>query len=159
MIPRDHFPRRTRLAVIEEDEVLDKVEQLVVREHAVEQHLRFQAALVSLIQALPLPKVIPLAGNRPVAGAMSVADNEERVVVKGVGDDVLIKVVPQVAVEARANVPVHGFQLNEHEGQAVDETDQIGAAIVARRAQPRNLQLTYRKEAVVRPDMPRAIAR
>ena len=69
--------------------------------------------------------------------------------VKGVRDDVLIHVVAQVAIEASADVLVDGLQLDEHQRQAVDEADDIGAAVVVRRAQARELQLAHGEETVV----------
>ena len=54
---------------------------------------------------------------------------------EGVGDDVLVQVVAQVAVEAGADVLVDRLQLDEDQRQAVDEADEIGAAVVVRRAQ------------------------
>ena len=43
VIARDDLARRARLAVVEQDEVLDEVEQPVMRQHAVEQHLGLDA--------------------------------------------------------------------------------------------------------------------
>ena len=70
MVARHHLARRARLALIEQDEVLDDVEQPVVRQHAVEQDLGVHAALVRLVEPLPLGEVLPLAGDRAVAGAV-----------------------------------------------------------------------------------------
>ena len=53
--------------------------------------------------------MLPLTGDRAVAGAVAVADDEEGVVVEGVGDDVLIEIVVQVAIEAGADVLVDGL--------------------------------------------------
>ena len=63
---------------------------------------------------------------------MAVADDQEGVVMEGVGDDVLVQVVAQVAVEAGADVLVDRLQLDEHQRQAVDEADEVGPAVVAR---------------------------
>jgi hypothetical protein len=57
--------------------------------------------------------VIPLAGNRPVARPVTIADDEKGVVMEGVGDDVLVEVVAQVAVETGADVLVDRLQLDE----------------------------------------------
>ena len=48
MIARHDLARPARLAVVEQDEVLDEVEQPVLRQHAVEQHLARPAAPLSL---------------------------------------------------------------------------------------------------------------
>ena len=50
-------------------------------------------ALVLLVVALPLDEVLPLAGDRAVAGLVAVAHHQEGVVVEGVGDAVLVQVV------------------------------------------------------------------
>ena len=105
-------------------------------------------ALVALVVPLPLGEVLPLAGDRAVAGAVAVADDQEGVVVEGMGDDVLVHVVAQVAVEAGADVLVDGLQLDEDQRQAVDEADEVGAAVVVRRAQAGDLQLAHGEEAV-----------
>ena len=97
--------------------------------------------LSRLVEPLPLGEMLPLAGDRAVAGAVAVADDQEGVVVEGMGDDVLVHVVAQVAVEAGADVLVDRLQLDEDQRQAVDEADEIGAAVVVRRAQAGELQL------------------
>ena len=65
-----------------------------------------------------------------------------------VGDDIFVHVVGEVVVEALADVLVDRLQLDEDQRQAVDETDQIGAAVVVRRADTCELQLAYGKEAI-----------
>ena len=132
VVPRNDLPRGARLARVEQDEVLDQVQQPIVRQHAVQQHLGFQAALVRLVEPLPLGEMPPLAGDRAVAGAVAVRHDQEGVVMEGVGDDGLVHVVGEVVVEALADVPVDRLQLDEDQRQAVDETDQIGAAVVVR---------------------------
>ena len=91
-----------------------------------------------------------MAGDRTVSGAVAIADNEERVVMKGVGDDILIQVIAQVAIESGADVFIDRLQLDEHQRQAVDEADQIRAAVVAGRAQAGDFEFAHGDEAVVR---------
>ena len=134
MVPRNYLARSTRLAFVEQDEVLDNVQQPIVRQHAVQQHLGFQAALVRLVEPLPLGEMPPLAGNRAVAGAVAVRNDQEGIVMEGVSDDVFVHIVGQVVVEALADVPVDRLQLYEDQRQAVDKTDQVGAAVVVGRA-------------------------
>ena len=67
---------------------------------------------------------------------------------EGVGDDVLVHVVGEVVVEALADVLVDRLQLDEDQRQAVDETDQIGAAVIVRRADTGELQLAHGEEAI-----------
>ena len=77
--------------------------------------------------------MFPSAGDRAVASAMPVADDEKGVVMKSMGDEVLVHVIPQVAVEASANVFVNRLQLDEHQRQPIDETDEVRTPVVARR--------------------------
>ena len=53
---------------------------------------------------------------------------------EGMGDDVLVHVVGEVVVEPLSDVPVDRLQLDEDQRQPVDETDQVGAAVVVGRA-------------------------
>jgi hypothetical protein len=61
--------------------------------HAVQQHLVLDAASFLFIIALPLGEMLPLAGDRAVAGAVAVADTEKGVMVEGVIDARLTHVV------------------------------------------------------------------
>ena len=166
MVAGHDLARAPGPAVVEQDEVLDEVEQPLLGQHAVEQRLGIHAPLVLLGVALPLDEVLPLAGDRAVAGLVAVAHDEEGVVVEGVGDAVLAQVVGEVVVEAGADVPIDGLQLDEDQRQAVDEADQIGAPVVVRHPHALDLQLAHGEEAVVgqpsvaevdhlRPRMPR----
>ncbi len=60
---------------------------------------------------------------------MAIADDQESIVVKRVRDHVLVQIVAQVAVEARSDVLVNGFEFNEHERQSVDKADEIGSPL------------------------------
>ena len=148
MVSRDDFARGARLALVEQDEVLDDVQQPLVRQHAVQQHLGFQAALVPLVEPFPLGEVLPLAGDGAVAGAVAVRHDQEGVVMEGMGDDVLVRVVGEVVVKPLADVLVDRLQLDEDQRQAVDETDQVGTAVVIGRADAGELQLAHGEEAV-----------
>ena len=148
VVSRDDFPRGTRLALVEQDEVLDDVQQPVVGEHAVKHHLGVQAPLVRLVEPFPLEEVLPPAGDRSVTGAVPVRHDQEGVVMEGMGDDVLVNVVGEIVVEALADVPVDRLQLDEGERQAVDEADQVGAAVVVGGADPGQLELAHGEESV-----------
>lgn len=150
MIARHDLARAAGAAVVEEHEVLDQVEEPFLRQHAVEQHLGVDAALLVLVVALPLDEVLPPARDRAVAGVVAVADDEEDVVVEGVRDRVLVQVVGEVVVEPGADVLVNRFQLDEDDGQAVDEADEIGAPVVVRDAQALDLQLAHGQETIRR---------
>ena len=148
VVAGDHLARCARLALVEHDEVFDDVQEPVMRQHAVQQHLGFETALVRLVEPLPLAEVPPLAGDRAVAGMVTVRDDEEGVMMEGMGDDILVHIVGEVVVEALADVLVDRLQFDEHQRQAVDETDQVGAAVVVRRADAGELQLAHGEEAI-----------
>src|SRR6266568_4598335 len=100
MIQGNDLPHSAGLAVVEEDEILHHVEQSFVRQHSVEQNFRLDAAFFLLVVAFPFGEMLPSARDRTVTGAMPVADDEEGIVMKGVGDNMLVHVIPQVAVES-----------------------------------------------------------
>ena len=58
MIPPNHLPGSSGLTLIEQDEVLEDVQEPVMRQHAVQQHLGVHAALVRLVEPLPLSEVL-----------------------------------------------------------------------------------------------------
>ena len=148
MVARYHLARGTGLALVEQDEVFDQVEQPVRAQHAVEQGDGGQVALVGFLLPLPFVEVLPLAGDRAVAGLIAVRHHEEGVVVEGMGDHVLVQVVAQVVVEAGADVLVHRLELDEYQRQPVDEADEVGAAVVVRRTQAGQLEFAHGEEAV-----------
>ena len=82
-------------------------------QHAVQQRFSFQAALVCFVESLPFGKVLPLAGDGTIAGAVTVRNDQKSVVMEGVSDDIFIHVVRKVVVEPLANVLVDRFQLDE----------------------------------------------
>lgn len=77
----------------------------------------------------------------PVAAA--VADDQKGVVMKRLDDHVFVEVVPRVAVEGGPNVLVNRFEFNEHQRQAVDEADQLCAAIAIGGTQAHDLQFSH----------------
>jgi hypothetical protein len=149
MIARHHLSCRTSLAFVEQDEVLNEVEQSVGRQHAVEQHFGLDFAFVHLVEALPFGEVVPFAGDRSVAGAMTVADNQECVVMEGMRNDVLVHIVAQIAVKSGSDILVDRLQLDEDQRQTVDKADEIGTAVVVRCAQAGQLQLANSEEVIV----------
>src|SRR5262245_56096575 len=149
MITGHNLARPARLAVVEEDKIFDEVEETLVGQHAVEQHLGVNIASVCLVTALPLAKMLPLAGDGAVARTVTVADHQEGAVVKGMGNAVLVQIVGQVVVEAGADVPVDGLQLDKDQRQAVDKAHEVGASVVVRHAYALDLQFAHCQEAVV----------
>src|SRR2546428_3188749 len=99
MVAGHNLTRSARLAVIEEKKIFYEVEETVVGQHTVEQHLGVDITFVCLVAPLPLAKMLPLAGNGAVARSVAVTDYQKGVVVEGVGDAVLMQIVGQVIVE------------------------------------------------------------
>ena len=79
--------RATWPALVEQDEILDKVKQPFLRKHAVEQYRGAEVALVLLVVPLPLREVFPITVDKAVFGWVAVADDQEDVVVKRLRDD------------------------------------------------------------------------
>ena len=65
------------------------------------------------------------------------------------GDDVLVQVVAQIAIEAGADILVHGLEFDKHQRQAVHKTHQIGAAVVIGRTQTGELELAHHQKTIV----------
>ena len=104
----------------------------------------FDDAGFVLVEALPLAEVLEWRRVAADAGVHAVAEHHERVVMKDVGDCVLV--VGEVLVVGAADVAVDVLQFHEQEWDAVDETDQVGPAAVERPLDP---QLAHREEVVV----------
>src|SRR5260370_30592817 len=88
MIARHDLAGCTRFAVIEEDEILDQIEQTPMVQHAIQQYLSIEATFIALVETLPFGEVLPLARNRAIARMVPVADDQECVILKSVGEDV-----------------------------------------------------------------------
>jgi hypothetical protein len=149
VIAGDDFAGAAGFGVVEQDEILDQVKEAVLGKHAVEEDLGFHAAFFLLFVALPFGEVLPLAGDGAVAGAVAVTDDEESVVMEGVIDAGLAEVVGQVVVVARPHVEIDSLELDEHQGEAVDETDQIGPAVVVGDTEALDFEFADGEEAVV----------
>ena len=111
VVPRHDLACAASTAIVEQKEIFDQVQQTLLRQHPVEQRLGIHAGLVFLGVALPFDEVLPLAGDRAVAGLVAVAHHQEGIVMEGVGDAVRGEVVGQVVVESGADVPIDCFQL------------------------------------------------
>ena len=90
MIARDDLPGATRSAVIEENEVLDEIKESLLSEHSVQQTLGVNPGRTLLCVSLPFDEVLPLTRNRAIAGAVAVADYQERVVMERMPDAALV---------------------------------------------------------------------
>ena len=149
VVARHDLARAARAAVVEQNKVLGQVEQALLRQYPVQECLCIQPALFLLVVAFPLDKVLPLAGDRAVASAVAVAHHQERIVVEGMRDAVLVQVIGEVIVEAGADVAVHGLQFDKHQRQAIDEADEVGAPVVVRHAHALHLQFAHCEKAIV----------
>lgn len=116
--------------------------------HAVQQALGLNAALVGLVQPLPLVEVLPRAGDRAISGPVAVRDDQEGVVMKRMGNDVFVQVIPQVAVEPGPDIFVNRLQLDEDQRQPVDKTHKVGAAVVIGRPESGQFQLAHSEKTV-----------
>lgn len=104
MIPRHDLPHRPRLAGVKQHEILHQVQQPLLRQHAVQQHLRIQPRLALLIAPLPLVKMIPRRCDRPILRLVAIADDQERIVIKRMRNRVAV--VAQVPFVPVADVQV-----------------------------------------------------
>ena len=77
MIARHNFARCAGLAVVKQNEVLDQIQQTPVVQHALQEHLRLQAAFIAFVEPLELGEVFPLAGDGAVARVVPVTDDQE----------------------------------------------------------------------------------
>ena len=71
------------------------------------------------------------------------------VAVEGVGDDVFLHAIAEVAVEPGADVFVNRLQFDKDKRKTIDETDEVGSSIIARSTQAGELQFPHRKESIV----------
>jgi hypothetical protein len=71
-------------------------------------------------------------------------------VVEGMGDDVLVQVIAQVAVKPRPDVLIDRLKLNKDKRKAINKANQIGPTIVAGSTEAGDLQLANGKETIVR---------
>ncbi len=135
------------LALLEDGEVLDVVQQPRRLQQAAQRALQAHAAgLVLVGHALPVEEVLPAAGERAHLGVRAVAQQDERIGVEELRH-ALAAVVAQVVVEGA--LQRHGWflQLDEHQRQAVDEGQQVAAAAVHVAGHP---HLRGQEELVVR---------
>src|SRR5262249_15828981 len=93
-------------------------------------------------------KMLPLTGDGAIACAVAVADHQKGVVVKGVGNAALVQIVGQVVVEAGADVPIDGLQLDKDQRQAIDKAHEVGGPVIVWAAYARDLQFTPCQKAV-----------
>ena len=122
-----------RRVVGKQYEVLDDVQQPVALEHTLIEGVELGkgCVLVAAVLGLPLHEAVqPGSDGSGLVGAQ-VADDAEGIVIKHAGD-VLHVVADLVIGVLRADLVLGWrFQLDQHQRQAVDEYDDVRAAIVA----------------------------
>lgn len=98
---------------------------------------------VVFVLAFPAVEVFEAGGEGAVLRVVAIADDHEGVPVEQVGDGVAV--VGVVLFVGAVDVDFEAFEFDEHQGQAVDEADQIGPAQMQGAAHP---QFTHGEEAV-----------
>jgi hypothetical protein len=149
MIAGNDLPRSTSTTVVEKDEVLDHAEEALLVQHPVKKRFGIHTSFVFLTVALPFDKVLPLARNRAVAGLVPIAHHEKGVVMEGMRNNVGVQIPGKVVVKSGPDVLVDRLEFDEHQGQAIDEADQICAGVVVRNAQTLKFQLADCEESVM----------
>ena len=115
--------------VLEDDEVLDQVEQAFLGAHAPDDRLQRDRSFLALgVDLLPLREELPARRDGPHLGLRAVGEDDEAVRGEQVRDGVAV--VAEVVVVGVLQVAVRRLQLDEHERDAVDEADQVGAPVV-----------------------------
>ena len=115
--------------VLERDEVLDQVEEALLGAHAPDHRLQRDRAFLALgVDLLPLREELPARRDGPDLGLRAVGEDEESVRDEQVRDGVAV--VAEVVVVGVLQVAVRRLQLDEHQRDAVDEADQVGAPVV-----------------------------
>ena len=112
-----------------EGEVADEVKEAVGCESAADEISRRAALLKpATVDAAPALKPLEAGGERTEAGVVAVGDDEGFVVDEEVGDLVFVGLQLVVGVEDGCVLVGGVLQLEDGEGQAVDEKDDVGAA-------------------------------
>ena len=143
VVASQDLPRLAR-GIVEKDEVLHQVQEVALVADPLQQRLHVDHARLFLVQALPLVEVFPTAGDRADLRLLAVGEHHHCVVVEEVGDGVAV--VGVVPLESGLEVAVDVLALDEQQGQAVDEPDDVGAAAVE---VPFHPQLAHAQEVIV----------
>ena len=131
--------------LLEHREVLEDVEQPLLRAHAPNDRLQRDTALLAFgIDLLPFEEVLPCRRDRPEPGFSSIRENDEAVRDKEMRNHVAV--VAKVVVVGVLEVAMRRLQLDEDQGNAVDEAEQVRPTSVEIAGDP---ELRYEKEVVV----------
>ena len=118
----------TAAGMVKEDEVFQKVDESFFFADAAKHGLQFHAAGVGFFEAFPFVEKFVFTAEGTDFGVMAVAQNEEGVVIKELRDGILI--VGEVVGVGILNINIDRFELHKEQRDAVDKTDDIGAATV-----------------------------
>ena len=123
------------LRFLEHREVLDQVEQPILRTDAPDGGVqRHHAGLAFVVDPLPVEEVLPARERAADHRLGAVGQHDEGVEVEQLRDG--RAVVGEVVVVGRAQRPMRGLELHEQQRNAVDEADQVAAALVHVAADP-----------------------
>ena len=122
----DQFPHR----MIEQDEILEEVEQAAFFAHAVQDRVEADHAFFVLADAFPVVEMLEFRSERADLAFKTVAQQDDGIAVKQPGDSVFV--VAQVGFVGHPEFAVVGFQFDENQRNAVDETEDVGALAALR---------------------------
>ncbi len=114
--------------VVEEDEVLKEVHEVFLSADPLEERLHIDNAGFVLDEPLPFVEVLKTTGHRSDLCVCAVCEHDEGVVVEEVRDRVFV--VLEVLFVGRPDTPVDVLQFHEEQGEAVDESHDVGPPAV-----------------------------
>ena len=118
----------TTAGMVKEDKVFKEIDEGLFFADAAEHSLQFDAAGVLLFETFPFVEKFVFAAESSDLCVVTVAQNEEGVVIKELRDGILI--VGKVVGVGVLNINIDRFEFHEEQRDAVDKTDDIGAAAV-----------------------------
>ena len=127
VVLRENLLRLSR-GIVEDDEVLEKIEEVRLRAHSHEQRFHIHGARLVFGEAFPVVKVFESGARRSYLRIDSVGQHHKGVVVEEMRHG--IHVVHKVFLERDADILRDVLQLHEQQRQAVDEADNIRPAAV-----------------------------
>ena len=138
------------LAVTEQGEVLDVIEQALRLAGAAQQHLqRHTPGLIFTGDPLPLEEPLPVGTERADAAGGAVGGDQEGVAPEQLRDGGLV--VAEVVCEGNAGRDAGLLELDHHQRQTVHEAHQVRPAVVEI---PLHVELVDREPVVLRRSVP-----
>ena len=132
--------------VVVKEEILEEIQEIPLVADAPEHGFQLDAAGLVLLEPLPLVEELVLAAQGADLGLLAVGEHDEGIEVEEVGNCILV-----VGVVFGVGIPdihIEIFQLDEEQGQAVDEAQDIRAFAVQAKFVV-DLQLLDGEEVVV----------